>query len=534
MAPSDHAIDRPDLVLVGGTIVDGSGAPPVRADLGIRGDRIVTIGPDLTAAESARRLDATGCVVTPGFIDIHSHSDFTLVVDPAAESAISQGVTTELVGNCGHGCVPLGDPDRHAGNIYGFDPSFPIAWRSFTGYLDAVDAARPAVNVAALVPHGTLRLTAMVDAERAATEREQARIGSLLDQALDEGAFGLSTGLEYATEGVAIADDIVPLCERVARRDALYATHTRNKDVRAVEAIREAVETARRAGVRLQVSHVVPRPGAPPNALQSSMDVIDEAAANGLEVAFDVHTRLFGFTNLSVALPRWVVDGGPDLIRDVLANRRDEVAGHRSIINSFGIAGYWGVYIVDAPLSPEVAGRSVAELAGDKGRGARNVIFDVLAAHADHVDQPMIVGWSYTVDQIAQAAAHPRCSPSSDATTLSPKGPLAHHVFHGAYSWAAWYLETIIEARHALPLEAAIHRLTGLPAAQIGLTDRGVLQVGAAADVAVFDPAAIHATATFEEPNRLATGMRHVLTNGVAAIENGRLTGERAGRALRR
>jgi len=256
--------------------------------------------------------------------------------------------------------------------------------------------------------------------------------------------------------------------------------------------------------------------------------------AGGMDVAFDIHTRLFGFTNLSVALPRWVIDGGPNFIREVLATRRDEVAGHRSIINSFGIAGYWGVYIVDAPESPEVAGRSVGELAGDKGRGARNVIFDVLADHADRVDQPMIVGFSYTVDQIAQAAANPRCSPSSDATTFSPGGPLAHHVFHGAYSWAAWYLETIVRERRAFSLEAAVHRMTGLPAARIGLADRGLLEVGAAADVAVFDPEAVHATATFEDPNRLADGMRHVLTNGVPALEDGRLTGDRGGRALRR
>jgi N-acyl-D-amino-acid deacylase len=264
------------------------------------------------------------------------------------------------------------------------------------------------------------------------------------------------------------------------------------------------------------------------------MEVIDEAGADGLQVAFDIHTRLFGFTNLSVALPRWVVDGGPALIREVLATRRAEMAGHRSIINSFGIAGYWGVYIVDAPETPEVAGRSVAELAGDSGRGANNVIFDVLAAHADRVDQPMCIGWSYTVDQIAEAAAHPRCSPSSDATTFSPAGPLSHHVFHGAFSWAAWYLETLVGERRALPLEAAIHRLTGLPAAQIGLGDRGVLRVGAAADVAVFDPGGIRATATFEEPNRLAIGMRHVLANGVPALEYGHITGARAGRALRR
>jgi len=524
--------DRPEVILHGGVIVDGTGARPFRGDVGIRADRIVAIAPDLGGSESARQVDATGCVVTPGFVDIHSHSDVTLVLDPAAESAIAQGVTSELVGNCGHGPAPVDRPERHADNIYGSDPTRPLGWTTFAGYLDAVDAVRPAVNVAALVPHGTLRLTAMADAGRPATADERRTMERLLEESLDAGAFGLSTGLEYATEGAATPDEVERLCRRVARRDGLYASHTRNKDVHAVEAVGEAVDTARRASVRLQVSHVLPRPGAPLHALERSIERIDNASAAGLDVAFDIHTRLFGFTNLSVALPRWVVDGGPGTIRDVLRTRRAELADHRSIIDSFGILGYDGVFIVDAPATPEVAGRSIAELSG-ADRTPRDAVFDVLAAHADRVDGPMCVGWSYTVDQIATAAAHPRCSPSSDATTFSPEGPIGQHVFHGAFSWAAWYISTLVLERQVLSLEAAVHRLTGLPARRIGLVDRGVVTVGAYADLAVFDPVEVRATATFDQPNRLATGMRHVVTNGVFALEDGRLTGRRGGQSLR-
>lgn len=525
--------ERPEIVFHGGSIVDGTGAPAVRGDVGIRGDRIVAIGPDLSDTASARLVDATGCIVTPGFIDVHSHSDLTLVVDPQAESAVAQGVTTELVGNCGHGCAPIDRPERHADNIYGFDPKAVIDWTTMAGYLDAVDAAQPAVNVAALVPYGTLRLTAMADAGAPTTAADRAAIERLLEASLDAGAVGLSTGLEYPIEGVATAAEIEALCRLAGRRDRLYACHTRNKDVHAVEAVDEAILTAERAGVRLQVSHLVPRPGAPDGALARSIEHIDRAADRGLDVAFDVHTRLFGFTNLAVALPRWVVDGGPDGIRAVLRNRRDELAGHRSIVDSFGIRGWDGVFITDAPATPEVAGRSLAELSAEAGRPARDIVFDVLAAHADRVDEPMAIGWSYTVDQIAEAAAHPRCAPSSDATTLSPDGPLARHVFHGAYTWAAWYLETIVGERQALPIEAAVRRLTSLPAERIGLADRGVVRVGARADLAVFAPAEVRATGTFEAPNRLATGLRHVVVNGVFGLEDGRITGRRGGRALR-
>ena len=271
---------RPEAVLRGGTIIDGSGAPAVRGDVGIRGDRIVAVAPDLGDVESARHVDASGCIVAPGFIDIHSHSDLTLVIDSLAQSAVAQGVTTELVGNCGHGCTPIDRPERHADNIYGYDPAWPIIWTSFDGYLDAVDAARPAVNVAALVPHGTLRLTAMADAGGHATPDEQRTMQRPLDEALDAGAVGFSTGLEYPIEGLATPDEIERLCLRVARRGGLYASHARNKDRHAVDAIREAVDTAERAGVRLQVSHLLPRPSAPADT-QRSTDLVDDAGARG-------------------------------------------------------------------------------------------------------------------------------------------------------------------------------------------------------------------------------------------------------------
>lgn len=523
---------RPDLVIREGTVIDGTGAPALRADVAIQGDRIVEVAPDLPGIEGARTVAAAGLVVTPGFIDVHSHSDLTLLIDPRARSAIAQGVTTELVGNCGHGCAPLDRPERHADNIYGFDPDWPIPWRSFGEYLEAIDAARPALNVAVLAAHGTLRLAAMEDPGGAATTVEERTMAALLDEALDAGAAGLSTGLEYTIERRATPDAIGRLCAGVAARGRLYACHTRNKDVRAVEAVGEAIDTAERAGVRLQVSHLLPRPGASPDALERSIELIDGANARGMDVAFDIHTRRFGFTNLSVALPRWVIDSGPQGIAEVLRGRRAELAGHRSIIDSFGITGYEGVYIVDAPNTPEVAGRSVAELA-DGDRSPQDVILDVLAAHTDRVDGPMCIGWSYTVDQMARAAAHPRCSPASDATTLGPEGPLAGRVFHGAYTWASWYLGTLVGDRYALPLEAAIHRLTGLPAERIGLTDRGVVRAGAHADIAIFDPAEVHERGTFAEPNLLAAGMRHVLVNGVFAVRDAAPTEDRAGRVLR-
>ena len=233
-----------DLVVCGGTVVDGTGAPGIPADVGVDDGRIVEIG-DLADAEPERRLDASGMIVAPGFIDIHSHSDYTLLVDPRAQSAVAQGVTTELVGNCGHGCAPITDPARFTSNIYGYDPAVEIDWSTMAEYLDRLEAAGPAVNVATLVPNGNLRLAAMADPGAPATPDEVRRMAMMLEEGLEAGAFGYSNGLEYALESAASEDETAELCRIVARAGALYATHERNKDIHAAEAIEEGIRVAR-------------------------------------------------------------------------------------------------------------------------------------------------------------------------------------------------------------------------------------------------------------------------------------------------
>ena len=279
-----------DLVVSGGTVVDGTGAPGIPADVGVEDGSIVEIG-DLRDAQPARRLDASGMIVAPGFIDIHSHSDYTLLVDPRAQSAVAQGVTTELVGNCGHGCAPITDPDRFTSNIYGYDPAVQIDWSTMAEYLDRLEAAGPAVNVATLVPNGNLRLAAMADPGAAATPDEVRRMGMMLEEGLEAGAYGYSNGLEYALESAASEDETAELCRIVARAGALYATHERNKDIHAAEAIEEGIRVARASGARLQISHIIPRRGSPPGSIERVVESGRTGPKSRASTLRSMHTR---------------------------------------------------------------------------------------------------------------------------------------------------------------------------------------------------------------------------------------------------
>jgi N-acyl-D-amino-acid deacylase len=517
------------LVVRGGTVLDGGGGEPFRADVLVRDDRVAAIG--TVPAGEAPELDAAGLLVAPGFIDVHSHSDYTLLADPRAVSAVYQGVTLEVVGNCGHGCFPVRDAALARNAVYGYDEAVPLAWRGAGEYLEALERARPAVNVLSLVPNGQLRLSVLGLRDRPASPGELRQMCALLGQALDEGAWGFSSGLEYAAEAAAPASELESLCEVAAGAGALYATHTRRRDAGAAEAVEEAVRTAERTGVRLQVSHLVPRSG--PREGERCLAVVEAAHERGLDVAFDMHTRLFGFTYLATALPGWALQGTPAEIRARLRDpaARARMRAHESILSA---GGDWSrVVLLDNDVWPDEARRDLAAVAADRGQAPLDAVHDLLA-DAPEVRRPMVMILCYTTEQQERAFTHPLCMPGSDATTLAPDGPLADTVFHGAYTWAAWYYRHMVREAALLSPAEAVRRLSSLPAERLGLRDRGVLRVGAFADVAVFDHDAFRERGTIDDPNRPGTGMRHVLVNGIPTLRDGVLTGARPGAVLRR
>ncbi|MGQ0651662.1 MAG: N-acyl-D-amino-acid deacylase family protein, partial [Betaproteobacteria bacterium] len=285
-----------DLVIRGGTVLDGMGGEPFVADVGVSQGKICGIGKIEKAGEE---IDAAGLVVAPGFIDIHSHSDYTLLVDPRAKSAIAQGVTLEVIGNCGFGCAPISPTS--AGNIYGFNGQVALAWKSLGGYFDRLEAAKPAVNVISLVPNGQLRRATVGVADRAANRQELGQMKSLLAQNLEEGGWGYSTGLEYPAESGAPDAELTELCKVAAGR-GLYAAHVRRRDAGALSAIDEAIRVGEAAGAKIQISHLLPRKTDEREDLRS-LELIDAAQRRGLDIAFDMHTRLYGTTFLDTLLP---------------------------------------------------------------------------------------------------------------------------------------------------------------------------------------------------------------------------------------
>jgi N-acyl-D-amino-acid deacylase len=513
------------LVIRHGTVYDGTGADGRVADVAIEDGRILGIG---EMEGDAREIDAAGLAVAPGFIDIHSHSDYTLLMDPRAVSAIHQGVTTEIVGNCGFGCFPIRDAGLARRAIYGYSDDLPVTWSSAGEYFEILDAARPAVNVLSLVPNGQLRIATLGVADRAASSAELAEMQTLLHESLDAGAWGYSTGLEYAQEQAATEDELTALVQHAP----FYATHTRRRDDGAADAVAEAIRTGDRAGVRLQISHLVPRSGIEESRRCISM--VESARDRGQDVAFDMHTRTFGVTNLYAALPAWALGAEPAELVSILRDpaQRDRMRTHRSILSA---GNDWSrIVLLDSDAWPEYSRRDMAAIAAERGQEPLDAVYDLLLGDVEELHRLMVIIHAYSEDQQREAFAHRLCVPGSDATTLAPDGRLAHSFFHGSYTWASWFWRFMVRDEKLLSPADAVHRLTGQPAERIGLTDRGVLREGACADVVVFDSERFAERGTVFEPNLLAEGMKHVVVNGVLTLRDGQLTGERGGMVVRR
>jgi N-acyl-D-amino-acid deacylase len=521
-----------ELIVRSGTLVDGTGSPPVKADIGISGGAIREIG-DLSGVTAADEIDAQGLTVTPGLIDVHSHSDLTLVIDGRAHSALAQGVTTELVGNCGHGCAPLRDRPEFAAAIFGYNRSIQLDWQSTAEYLDKLRAARPAINVGTLIALGNLRLATMDDPETVASPDQLGHMRSLLEQSLEEGALGLSSGLQYPDSVATRTEELSELAKAVAARDGLYAACVRYTDKRAVEGIAEPIGTAQTSGARTQISHAMPMPGSPAGMTERTFELVDSGRAKGCDVAFDMHTRAWGEVNLSAMLPLWALAGDQDDIDRRLAStsEREKIKQYPSYIRRFVDNPGPGEMMVMLTRDHTVAGRTLSELTA-KGRDPLDTIMDILKGEGDDIHRPLVLIKMYPEDDLARFYQHPQCAVASDATTLSIDGPLQDAVFYGAFTWASWFLRRIVRERQALSLPEAVRRVTSLPAQRIGLSDRGVLRVGARADVAMFNLAEVLDKGTLESPNQIAVGTAHVLVNGEPALRDGAITDARAGAVL--
>ena len=525
-----------DLVIRGGHVIDGTGAPGREADVAISAGRIVAIEPR-TARAARRVLDARGQIVAPGFIDIHTHSDFTLPLNPRAESKIRQGVTTEVVGNCGFSVAPA-LPGRSAMLREYLASSAP--WLAFrdTTFAEYVATFPPtAVNVVFQVGHHTLRMMAAGMEPRPVTDGERALMERLLEEALAAGAWGLSSGLFTAPGGYADAEEIHALARVLARHGAGYASHIRDEADRVFEAVREAIDVAEATGVHVQIAHLKLSGTNNWGGAARLLADIEAARRRGLPVDVDAYPYDTATNPLRNLLPRWVMDGGiPAMLerlgrRDVRNRIRDDIA--RNGLTNFGRIPSWDVVrVAVAPHLPDEAGRTFGDIARGRGVDPLDAVCDFIVADRG---ETRILITSMSDADVHEITRAPWVLAGSDANALAVAGITSQGKPHPrSYGTHARLLGPCVRALTLFTVEAAVHKTTGGAARALGLVDRGVLREGWRADLAVFDPARIADESTYADPHRYAIGVSTVVVNGEVVIDGGDHNGALPGRVLRR
>ncbi|MFD7906101.1 amidohydrolase family protein [Kitasatospora sp. NPDC059747] len=531
------------VVFRGATVVDGTGAERYRADVRIA-DGLITgrgAGPDGgrgVGPDGGRVVDADGLVLAPGFIDMHAHSDLALLLEPEHPAKVTQGVTCEVLGQDGLSYAPVDDTTllalrRQLAGWNGDPADLDWDWRDVGGYLDRLDRTRAAVNACYLVPHGSLRMLAMGWADRAPTPLELDRMRQELARGLLAGAVGMSSGLSYTPGTYADTAELVDLCTVVAAYGGFHAPHQRSYGAGALEGYAEMVEISRRSGCGLHLTHATMNFGVNAGRAGELLDLVDAALADGVDLTLDSYPYLPGSTTLAALLPSWATEGGPAA---TLARLADPAACERirhaveetGSDGCHGVVTDWATIQVSGVRSAELAdavGRTVADLAAERGSGGTDVFLDLLRRDELATTILQHVGHEENVRAIMR---HPAHTAGSDGLLV---GARPHPRAWGTFPR---YLGHYGRELGVLTLEEAVARMTGRPAARLGLHRRGRIAPGYHADLVLFDPERVRDAATFEQPRLPAEGIEHVYVNGTAVVRQGRTTGARPGRALRR
>jgi N-acyl-D-amino-acid deacylase len=514
-----------DLKIINGRVFDGSGSDSIHCDIGINNDTITEMG-DLSEATAKQTIDASGCMVCPGFIDAHSHSDTYLLLEPSAASKIYQGVTTEICGNCGASAAPLNGAYKMPSDW--LDKEYAKPWSSVAEYRERFAEAQPAVNAALLVGHNTLHAGICGYEPRAATADEMTRMFQTLEQALDEGAIGLSSGLVYPPGSAVPREEIIELARVVARHGGLYTTHMRSESSRLLEAIDEAIDIAGRSGARLQISHLKASGSDNWNKLDAALEKV-RSARRRMDVGSDRYPYTAGSTDLDIVLPGWASHGGRAVVlarlRDPATRRkiRDELAGHPP--------GYWDNVMIGSTSHEAFKGRYLPEAASALDMHEVDALLYLIDSD-DLKTGGIFFGMSE--ENMWRVLAEPYVSLGSDGSLRAPWGPLSHdHPHPRAYGSHTKFLCAALN-RQTVPLPEAIRKMTALPAEQFSLDRRGLLKKGFYADIAVFKPDALQEKTSYADPHRLSAGMRHLIVNGTRTLAEAKHTDLHGGRFLAR
>ena len=528
-----------DLILKGGTIYDGTGADGFVGDLAITGEEITAVEPagEIDTA-NARVIDVGGLIVAPGFVDMHTHSDFTLIADGRAESQVHQGVTTEVIGQCGISCAPVNNPGdiRRVAPWYTADAKHE-QWLGFGDYLDVLDRTELGVNVMAFVGHGTVHRAVLGDELHPGEADDVAEMARLVDQCMDEGAGGFSSGLEYFPGILAAPEHLVPMCEVAAKYKRLYATHVRNRDTHYDLGFSEAIATARQSGTKLQISHIQPKFGAPDYAMNHTLEMIELARRHDVDIAFDVIPHDWNHTLMAAILPKWAQAGTIDDVLERLADpaSREKIKANPQPMWLIVKAEKWSdIILLNATHNKDIVGADFAEIGRMRNCHPYDAVLDILLEEGQDMMSCMWSSKSFLNSDIELCLDQPECAVISDTVAIANDGVLKDHIGSlSGYGWAARFLQHYVRDRKVLTLAQGIAKLTSIPSDRLGLRDRGRLKKGYQADICVFDQANIASNVTAKDPRRYASGIAHVLVNGQLSMHNGVRTTTNSGRVVR-
>ena len=527
-----------DRIILGGMVYDGSGAPPRRADVAIRGDSIASVG-DLAGASAGFVLDARGLAVAPGFINMLSWANVSLLHDGRSQGDIRQGVTLEIFGE-GTSMGPLNDSMRARSLRNQDDIRYEIPWTTLGEYLEHLERRGVSPNVASFVGATTVRIHELGYADRPPTAAELARMEALVEAAMREGALGVGSSLIYAPADFAETDELIALARAAGRHGGMYISHIRNEGSGLLAAVDELITIARTAGVPAEIYHLKASGRANWGKLDSVLAKIEAARAAGLRITADMYTYPASSTGLDATMPTWVQEGGEEAwiarLRDpaIRARLKREMAGDGDYDNAFANAGGPdGVLLVSFREDSlrYLAGKSLGEVSRMRGTPPEETAMDLVIQNDGDVG---CVYFTMSEDNVRREVAIPWVSFGSDGGSYATEGVFLQSGTHPrAYGNFARLLGRYVREEKVIPLEEAIRKLTLLPATNLGLRRRGALRPGYFADIVVFDPATVTDHATFERPHQYATGVRDVFVNGVQVLRDGEHTGAKPGRVVR-
>lgn len=517
-----------DILIKNGMVIDGTGNPGYYGAVGVEGDKVRVLRGDVSSVEAARVIDATGHVVCPGFIDVHAHSGLVILSEPRHEPKVRQGITTELIGVDGNSYAPFRSHQdflRFVELNSGLDgnPPLPGRWSTVEQYLGMFDR-KVAVNIAYILGNSPVRIDAIGWEDRPATPKDIANMKAVIREAMQEGAFGISTGLDYPPGNYASTDELVELSRQVAALGGIYHTHVRYRlGDRFFDPFREAIEIGQRSGVPVHITHFfqrAPSPGGGRRLLQ----LVEDQVEQGQDITFDSYPYIYGSTRLLIVFPDWAHNGGPERLKEVLRSEK----GRQRLRQETGPrapswSDMWLTYF-KRPHNHKYEGRSIAEVADMMGKHPVDAICDLLL---DEDLQVCYVAAGANGNTLPAFVTHPLSMVGSDAVLLgdfpSPR----------TYGCFPVILAEYVREERQMSLPAAIRKMTSFPAQRLGIPDRGILRNGFKADITVFNPRTVKAPATRTEPKQFPIGIEYVIVNGTIVIDQGKHTGALPGKALK-